>query len=168
MYDFCQLKFRQKNTCKWNFWPEKLHRKKCVEATWIIRPVKLKQKNYVETTWFFRSSKLRRKNYVETTWIFQSAKLHQKSTWKWLENLSKFGFQHINIISTWYRRRFDVVCPLSFIMPFINRPSTWCHLSNQVLYLFKFYPLGKMENFIQSDCFCRYTTGTVATSLSIC
>ena len=28
-----------------------------------------------------------------------------------------------------------------FIMPFINRPSAWCFLSNQVLYLFKFYPL---------------------------
>ena len=30
-----------------------------------------------------------------------------------------------------------------------------------------FYPLGKMENFIQSDCFCRYTTVTVVPSLSI-
>ena len=33
-----------------------------------------------------------------------------------------------------------------FITPFINRPSTCCFLPNQVLYLFKFYPLGKMEN----------------------
>ena len=40
-----------------------------------------------------------------------------------------------------------------FITPFINRPSTCCILSNQVLYLFKFYLLGKMENFTQSDCF---------------
>ena len=29
-----------------------------------------------------------------------------------------------------------------FITPFINRPSTCCFLSNQVLYLFKFYPQG--------------------------
>ena len=34
-------------------------------------------------------------------------------------------------------------------------------------YLFRFYPLGKMENFIQSDCFCRYTTATVVPSLPI-
>ena len=54
-----------------------------------------------------------------------------------------------------------------FITPFINRPSTCCILSNQVLYLFKFYPLGKMEIFIQSDCFCRHTTVTVVPSLSI-
>ena len=54
-----------------------------------------------------------------------------------------------------------------FITPFINRPSTCCFLSNQVLYLFNFYPLGKMENFIQSDCFCRYTIVTVVPSLSI-
>ena len=56
---------------------------------------------------------------------------------------------------------------LHFITPFINRPSKWCFLSNQVLYLLKFYPLGKMENLIQSDCFCRYTTVTVVPSLSI-
>ena len=54
-----------------------------------------------------------------------------------------------------------------FITPVINRPSTCCFLSNQVLYLFKVYPLGKMENVIQSDCFCRYTTVTVVPSLSI-
>ena len=55
-----------------------------------------------------------------------------------------------------------------FVISFvINRPSTCCFLSNQVLYLFNFYPLGKMENFIQSDCFCRYTTVTVVPSLSI-
>ena len=40
-------------------------------------------------------------------------------------------------------------------------------LSNQVLYLFKFYPFGKMENFIQWDCFCRYTTVTVVPCPSI-
>ena len=40
-----------------------------------------------------------------------------------------------------------------FITPFINRASTCCFLSNQVLYLFKFYLLGKMDNFTQSDCF---------------
>ena len=54
-----------------------------------------------------------------------------------------------------------------FITPFINRPSTRCFLSNQVLNLFKFYPLGKMANFIQSDCFCRYKTITVVPSPSI-
>ena len=54
-----------------------------------------------------------------------------------------------------------------FITPFIIRPSTCCFLSSQVLYLFKFYPFGKTENFIQSDCFCRYTTVTVVPSLSI-
>ena len=48
-----------------------------------------------------------------------------------------------------------------FITSFINRPSRCCFLSNQVLYLFKFHLLGKMENFIQSNCFCRYTTVTV-------
>ena len=53
-----------------------------------------------------------------------------------------------------------------FITPFINRPSTWCFLSNQVLYLFKFHPHGKMENFIQSDCFCRYTTVAVVPSIN--
>ena len=46
-----------------------------------------------------------------------------------------------------------------FITPFF--------LSNQVLYLFKSYRLGKIENFIQSDCFCRYTTVSVVPSLSI-
>ena len=35
------------------------------------------------------------------------------------------------------------------------------------MYLFKFYPLGKMENFIQSYGFCRHTTVTVVPSLSI-
>ena len=30
-----------------------------------------------------------------------------------------------------------------------------------------FHPLGKMENFIQSDCFCRCTTVTAVPSLSI-
>ena len=54
-----------------------------------------------------------------------------------------------------------------FIAPFITWPSTCWFLSNQVLYLLKFYPLVKMENFIQSDCFCRYTTVTVVPSLSI-
>ena len=54
-----------------------------------------------------------------------------------------------------------------FITPFINRPSTSFFLSNQVLYLFKFYPLGKMESFIQSDYICGYTTVTVVPSLSI-
>ena len=54
-----------------------------------------------------------------------------------------------------------------FITPFINWPSMCCFFSSQVLYLFKFYPLVKMENFIQSDCFWRYTTVTVVPSLSI-
>ena len=54
-----------------------------------------------------------------------------------------------------------------FITPVINRSSTCYFLSNQVLYLFKIYPLGKMENVIQSDCFCGYTTVTVVPSLSI-
>ena len=54
-----------------------------------------------------------------------------------------------------------------FITPFVNWPSMCCFFSSQVLYLFKFYPLVKMENFIQSDCFCRYTTVTVVPSLSI-
>ena len=54
-----------------------------------------------------------------------------------------------------------------FITPFINRPSTCCFLSNQVLHLFKFDLVGKMGNFIQSDCFCRYTTVTAVPSLSI-
>ena len=54
-----------------------------------------------------------------------------------------------------------------FITPFINRPSTCCFLSNQVLYLFKFYPLGKVENFVKSDCFCRYATVTAVSSISI-
>ena len=45
-----------------------------------------------------------------------------------------------------------------FITPFINRPSTCCFLSNQVLCLFKFY---------RTDCFCRYTSLTVVPSLSI-
>ena len=35
------------------------------------------------------------------------------------------------------------------------------------LHLFKFYPLGKMENFTQLDCFSRQTTLTVVPSLSI-
>ena len=56
---------------------------------------------------------------------------------------------------------------VDFITLFINRPSTRPFLSNQVLHLFKFCPLGKMENLIQSDCFCRYTTVTVVPSLSI-
>ena len=54
-----------------------------------------------------------------------------------------------------------------FITPFKNRPSTCCFLSNQVLHLFKFYPLGKMENFIQSDCFYKYTVVTVVPSVSM-
>ena len=54
-----------------------------------------------------------------------------------------------------------------FITSFINRPSTYCFLSNQVLSLFKFYPLGKIENFIKPDCFCRCTTLTAVPSLSI-
>ena len=54
-----------------------------------------------------------------------------------------------------------------FTVPFITWPSACWFLSNQVLYLLKFYPLVKMENFIQSDCFCRYTTVTVVPSLSI-
>ena len=65
---------------------------------------------------------------------------------------------HIFVISL------DVV---HFITPFINRPGTYCFLSNQVLSLLKFYPLGKMENFIKSDCFCRCTTVTVIPTLSI-
>ena len=54
-----------------------------------------------------------------------------------------------------------------FITPFINWPSMCCFFSNQVLYLLKFYPLVKMENFIQSDYFCRDTTVTLVPSLSI-
>ena len=54
-----------------------------------------------------------------------------------------------------------------FITQFMSWPSTCCFLWNQVLCLFKFYPLGKMENFIQLDCICRYTTVTVVPSLSI-
>ena len=54
-----------------------------------------------------------------------------------------------------------------FITPFINRPSTCCFISNQVLNLFKFYPLGKMDNFIQLGCFCRCPTVTAVTYLSI-
>ena len=54
-----------------------------------------------------------------------------------------------------------------FITPFINRPSTCCFISIQVLYLFKLYSLGKIDNFIQSDCFCRYKTVTVVPSLSL-
>ena len=54
-----------------------------------------------------------------------------------------------------------------FSTPFINRPSTCCFISNQVLNLFKFYPLGKMDNFIQLGCFCRCPTVTAVTYLSI-
>ena len=54
-----------------------------------------------------------------------------------------------------------------FITLFINRPSTCCFLSNQVWYFFKFYQLAKMENFIQSDCFRRYTTVIVVPCLTI-
>ena len=124
----------------WVFRPEKLHRKKCVETmwifrlsklhrkkyvgkTWIFRPAKLHRKKYVETTWVFWPSKLRRKKYVETTWIFRSAKFYRKSTWKWRGNSSKFGLQRIDVISTWNRRRFDVVCPLCNLLSFSPRSS---------------------------------------------
>ena len=40
-----------------------------------------------------------------------------------------------------------------FITPFTDRPTTCYFLLNQVLHLLKFDTLGKMENFIQSDCF---------------
>ena len=53
-----------------------------------------------------------------------------------------------------------------FTTPFINLPSTCCFLLYQALHLFKFFPLGKMENFIQPDYFCRYIAITVVPSLS--
>ena len=54
-----------------------------------------------------------------------------------------------------------------FTTLFINLPSTCCFLLYQALHLFKFFPLGKMENFIQPDYFCRYIAITVVPSLSI-
>ena len=53
------------------------------------------------------------------------------------------------------------------ITPFINWPSMCRFFSSQVLYLFKSYPLVKIENFVKSDCFCRYTAVTVVPFLSI-
>ena len=70
------------------------------------------KKKYSETAWIFRPSYLRWKMYVETTWIFWSAKVHQKSTLKLRRNLSKFGLRRIDVISTWNRRRLNVVCLL--------------------------------------------------------
>ena len=42
-----------------------------------------------------------------------------------------------------------------FITSFINRQSMCCFLSNQVLYLFKFYPLDKMENLSNRIVLCK-------------
>ena len=66
----------------------------------------------METAWIFGSSKLHQKKYAETTWIFRPAKLHRKSKWKLRGNSSKFGLRRSNVISTWNRRRFNVVCSL--------------------------------------------------------
>ena len=68
----------------------------------------------------FSSSKLRWKKYAETTQSFQSAKLHRKTTWKWRENLLKFGLRQINVKSTSHRPRFNVVCPLGIVFNDMN------------------------------------------------
>ena len=99
--DFPAIKITQK----------KLHQKRYVETTWIFRPAKLHRKKYVKMTWSFGPSKFHRKKYMEMTWIFQSVKFHRKCMWKWRWNSSKFGHQRIDVISTWNRHRFDVVCP---------------------------------------------------------
>ena len=90
----------------------KLGKKENIETTSIFRSSKLRRTKYVETTSIFRSSKLLRREYVETTSIFRSSKLHRKSTSKWRGSLSIFSFQHIDVIWTLNRRRFDVVCPV--------------------------------------------------------
>ena len=52
---------------------------------------------------------------------FISKKLYQKSMSKWPENSSKFDLRCINVISTWNRRRLDVVRPLGYdILGFLN------------------------------------------------
>ena len=115
----------------WSFWPEKLHRKRFVEITWVFWPSKLHRKKYVEKTWIFRLVKLHQKKFVETTWIFQPSKLHRKKACgnavnfsigeitlkkcvEWRGNSSKLGLWWIDVIFTWNRRLFDVVCPLGY------------------------------------------------------
>ena len=44
--------------------------------------------------------------------FFYQQLLHRKSTLKLRRNSSKYGLRRINVISTWNRRRFNVVCLL--------------------------------------------------------
>ena len=87
--------------------PSKLHRRKCVESTWIFRP-----------------AKLHRKKYVESTWIFRPSKSHQKSTRKLRGNPSKFGLRRIDVISTSNRHEFENPWCARWVVPQDIRESS--------------------------------------------
>ena len=77
-----------------------------------------------------------------------------------------FGFSLMFIKLSSYSNLITHMFVISFV---INRPSTCCFLSNQVLCLFKFIHLVKWKILSNGiDCFCRYTTvNVVVPSLSI-
>ena len=80
--------------------PPKILSKKVRANNVDVSTITINQKKYVEKMWIFWSVKLRQKTHVETTWIFPSAELHWKSTWKRLQDSSRFGLWRINVILT--------------------------------------------------------------------
>ena len=78
---------------------------------WIFQPVKLHKKVRVNNV-DFSTNEITPKKKVERGEFLNHRNYIEKSTWKWCGKSLKFGLQCIDVISTWNRCWFHVVCPL--------------------------------------------------------
>ena len=78
------------------------HRNYIEKSTWKHRGY-FEQRNYTEKSTWKRRGFFDQRDYIE--------KVHE-----WRRILSKFALRRNDIISTWNRRRFKVVCPLGCML----------------------------------------------------
>ena len=89
----------------------------CIEKSTWKQHVFFDHRNYTERSTLKRCGFLDHQNYIEkkkhgSDVDFSISKITSKKYVQMTWNSSKFGLRHINVLSTWNRRWFDVVCSL--------------------------------------------------------